>query len=37
MSYQLETLPAVALSFAVNALLLLAAPMVTAIFLAQTF
>jgi hypothetical protein len=37
MSYQLETLPTVAISFAVNTLLLLAAPIVTAIFLAQTF
>ena len=37
MTYQREPLPALTLSFIANALLLLAAPLVTAIFLAQTF
>jgi hypothetical protein len=37
MTYQRETIPAMTLSFVVNTLLLLAAPVVTAIFLAQTF
>ena len=37
MTYQRETIPAMTLSFLANTLLLLAAPIVTAIFLAQTF
>ena len=37
MTYHHEPLPAQALSFLANTLLLLAAPVVTAIFLAQTF
>ena len=37
MTYQREPIPALTLSFLANALLLLAAPLVTAIFLAQTF
>jgi hypothetical protein len=35
MTYHRETLPAVTLSFMANALLLLAAPVAAAIFLAQ--
>jgi hypothetical protein len=37
MTYQRENIPALTMSFMANALLLLAAPLVTAIFLAQTF
>ena len=37
MTYQHEPFTAQALSFLANTLLLLAAPVVTAIFLAQTF
>ena len=37
MTYDHEPFPAQALTFLANALLLMAAPLVTAIFLAQTF